>query len=104
VTHMRRFQILQNKCLKLILNVPRLYGIIKQRLLSIILCATLIIILSVILYGQVLLKKKAMYGVKKSSFCSGADQRNKYICFLFINFVKPQLVSHITKNLYLFSW
>jgi hypothetical protein len=27
----------------------------------------------------VLLKKAAMYGVKKSSFCSGTDQRNKYI-------------------------
>jgi hypothetical protein len=36
----------------------------------------------VILYGQVLLKKAAMYGVKKSSFCSGTDQRNKYICLL----------------------
>jgi hypothetical protein len=35
---------------------------------------------SVILYGHVLLKKAAMYGVKKSSFCSGTDQKNKYIC------------------------
>jgi hypothetical protein len=27
------------------------------------------------------LKKAAMYGVKKSSFCSGTDQRYKYICY-----------------------
>jgi hypothetical protein len=27
-------------------------------------------------------KKTAMYGVKKSSFCSGTDQKNKYICLL----------------------
>jgi hypothetical protein len=53
--------------------------IIKQRLLSIILCSTLIIFLSVILYGQVLLKKIAMYAEKKSSFCPGNDQRNKHI-------------------------
>jgi hypothetical protein len=26
------------------------------------------------------IRKAAMYGVKKSSFCSGTDQRNKYIC------------------------
>jgi hypothetical protein len=29
-THKRRLQILQNKCLKLILNVPRLYGTISE--------------------------------------------------------------------------
>jgi hypothetical protein len=44
-----------------------------------------------ILYGQVLLKKAAMYVVKKSSFCSGTDQRNKYICLV------VSLASHITK-------
>jgi hypothetical protein len=56
--------------------------IIKQRLLSIILCSTLIIFLSVIWYGQVLSKKAAMYGVKKWSFCSGTDQRNKIYLFI----------------------
>jgi hypothetical protein len=33
-------------------------------------------------WRQVLLKKAAMYGVKKSNFCSGMDHRNKYICLL----------------------
>jgi hypothetical protein len=28
------------------------------------------------------IKEKSHYGVKKSSFCSATDQRNKYICLL----------------------
>jgi hypothetical protein len=28
-----------------------------------------------------IIKKAAMYGLKKSSFCSGTDQRNKYIFY-----------------------
>jgi hypothetical protein len=59
-------------------NVVLLLHYIKQRLLWIILCLTLIIFQSVILYGQVLLKKAAMYGVKKSSFWSGTE---KFVCF-----------------------
>jgi hypothetical protein len=45
-------------------------------------------------WRQVLLKKAAMYGVKKSNFCSGTDQRNKYICyekFVFIYLVRKPM-------------
>jgi hypothetical protein len=56
-----------------------------NRLLSIILYSTLVnFYLLVILYGELLLNKAAIYGVKKvKSFWSGISQINKNTCLVF---------------------